>query len=270
MSDINKIEGIQQRIIANLKRSGIETIDDLWMQVGNDFNSGITKGSQQAKVGENLVTALLIAESLDQLRVKYAWLSSFRNYHRGALRRTKTFLLLIPIAVIVYVSYVLLSGIKLPQQIVVAAPHGIPAYRLVGKEDVALRSALFQSPTTFGDPAMAIGNYTLTNLSPGATVLANQVLPAALSSEIKGGYIISVPIKANSLEMIPKVGTHVSLFLASPQPDNKISPSLLIDVVLLGVERNGDSSTLVIAVHDLEKIDALMHASSIVVLEALK
>lgn len=270
MSDINKIEGIQQRIIANLKGSGIETIDDLWMRVGNDFNSGITKVSQQAKVGENLLTALLIAESRDQLKVKYTWLSSFRNYHRGALRRTKTFLILIPIAVIVYVSYVLLLGIKLPQQIVVAAPDGIPAYRLVGKQDVALRSALFQSPTTFSDPTMVVGNYSLTNLPTGSIVLAKQVLPAALSSEIKGGHIISVPIKANSFEMSSKVGTHVCLFLSSSNSDNKSSPSLLIDVVLLGVERKGDASTLVIAVHDLEKIDALMHASSIVVLEPLK
>jgi hypothetical protein len=117
---------------------------------------------------------------------------------------------------------------------------------------------------------MVVGNYTLTNLPPNATVLADQVLPFTLSSEIRGGYIISVPIKANSLEMISKVGTHVSLFLSSPQSDNKTFPSLLIDVVLLGVERKGDASTLVIAVHDLEKIDALMHASSIVVLEPLK
>ncbi|MDX6710380.1 MAG: hypothetical protein QOH96_1396 [Blastocatellia bacterium] len=270
MSDLRKIDGIKDKVISNLKRIGIETVDDLWKNVGADFDSGIKNVSTRAQVGQNLITALLIADSLDQLRIKYRFLSSFRNRHHHAYPRIITLALLVVLIVAGYSLFLRSALPRLPRQVVVSKPSGIPAFRSIAKDDLALQTVLFRSANTFSDPDMIVGNYSLTKLPENTTVQADQILSATLSRQVKGSYLVTVPVKANYPESTPRAGVNLTLLIYTNPNDTKILPSDTVDVVLLGTERKGETSNIVVAVHDLEKARALVRASNIVVLEPLQ
>lgn len=255
---IDKIQGLTPEDVRNLQTNGIKTMDDLWSQVGSDFDEGIQEVATATKVNEEVITALLIADSLGQLNIKYRLLSSFRNQHGIAYSTLKTLLIAVVLATLVYLSYRAVSKIDFPQQVVVANPRGIPAYRVITITDITQKRVLFRRGKTVSDPASVIGGYALTKLDPNARIRDDQILPVADSKQISGRYIVSVPVKTNSLVLTPKPGSQIALLLTPDTSNNKAPATSVVYGVFLGVEQREGGPAVVVAVNNMEQINGLL------------
>jgi len=263
--DIDKIEGLTPMDVANLRdKGGIKNFDDLWSQVGADFDVGIENVSEKAEVAKNTVTALLIAESLDQLRINHGLLSSFRSRNQWIYKRLRFLLILIVVLALGYGLYRLAQRIPFPQQLVVANPQGVSAYRAITKDELAFRKVLFRSDNSVNDLSQVVGRYALTKLNPGAPITNDQLLSAELSNEIHGKYIVSVPIKASALVAAPKAGDKLSLLAVAAPANNQPQTISAVDVILLAIEQRDGGSILAVAVPDLQNVNAITGGSTIV------
>lgn len=249
---IAKIEGLSDDHADKLRKQGIENVDDLWSRVGADFSAGIKQVSEATAVPEQVITALLIAASLGKLNIKHGWLSYLQNF--------RIYLTVIVVALIVAALYLALES-NLSQQVIVINPQGIAAYRVITKDDIALRRVPFRSAQTLSDPQSAVGAYALTKLEPHAPLRRNQILPAGT---IAKGFIVSVPVKASSLVLAPKPGAKLALLPLPDQNKDKPPPTATIDAVLLGIEQREGGPTLVVVVDSIEKINALLSGATIV------
>jgi hypothetical protein len=263
--DIDKVEGLPPADVANLRdKGGINNFDDLWSQVGADFDKGIENVSEKAAIEEAALTALLIAESLGQLRIKHGWLSSLRNRYKWTYKGLRFLLVLIVVLALAYGMYRLSQRIPFPQQIVVTNPQGISAYRIITKDDIALRKVLFTSDKSVDDLSQVVGRYALTKLNPSTPILKDQMLPAELSNEINDKFIVSVPIKASALVPTPKAGDRLSLLAVAAPANNQPQLFSAVDVILLAIEQRDGGPILVVAVQDLQNVNAITGGSTIV------
>ena len=255
---IAKIDGLSDAHVAKLTDKGIKTLDDLWTRVGLNFDTGIQQVSQDTTVPEDVVTALLIADGLGKIRIKNAALYRVAN--------VKVIAALLVVAVVALASYLFAFRSDLPRQVVVINPQGIAAYRVIGEKDVAMRRVPFRRGQTLSDLQTAIGGYALTKLEHGAPIRSSQVLPANVSSGMKGNFIVAVPVKASSLGLAPKPGSKLSLLPVPEQNKDKAQPlpTSTIEAVLLGVEQREGGPTLVVVVDSIDKINALIGGATIV------
>jgi hypothetical protein len=255
---IAKIEGLSADHVTKLTNKGIKNFDDLWSRVGVDFDEGIKLVSDDTKVPQEVITALLIADGLGKVRIKYGRLYQFMT--------VRTIVILVLLAAAGLATFLLAFKADLPQQVVVINPRGIAAYQVIGKGDVALRRVPFRRGQTVSDLGTAINGYALTRIEPNAPIRSSQILPANVSSGMKGSYVVSVPVKANSLSLLPKPGSKLSLLPLPEQNKDKPQPppTSTIEAVLLGVEQRETSPTLVVVVDSIEKINALINGVTIV------
>jgi hypothetical protein len=198
----------------------------------------------------------LIADGLGKVRLKNGRVSYLQNF--------TAYVILILVAAVGYAFY--LAFINLPQQVVVINPQGIAAYRIIGKDDIALRRVPFRRAQTLSDLATVIGGYALTKLEPNAPIRQNQILPADAARGISGRVIVSVPVKASSLVLAPKPGATLSLLpVPEETKDKPQAPTARIDATLLGIEQRDGVTILVVAVeNNVVKINALMVGVTIV------
>ena len=262
---INKIENLSKADVATLQDPGvINTLDDLRMKVGADLDKGIQEVSKSAKIHEDTITALLIADSLDTLKIKHIFFSSFRNHHKQAWKSIRNLLIVIAVAGLGYTLYRLSPILALPQQVVVKNTQGIPAYRVIGQGDVELRRVLYKSSKTVDALEKVVGRYALTKLNTNDPILSDQLLAADLSREIDGRYIVSVPVKATALAPVPKAGGRLSLLAVAAATQTQPQSVSAVDVILLGIEQKDGGIVLVVAVQDLQKVNAISGGSTIV------
>lgn len=256
---IAKIEGLSDAHVASLKAKDIKTLDDLWSRVGKNFDTGIKDVSDATTVPVEVITALLIADGVDRVKIKHGRLAVFQN--------ARTYVILILAAVVGYAFYLFAFKADLPQQVVVINPQGVAAYRVIGPNDVALRRVPFRSAQTLSDPQTVIGGYALTKLEPNAPVRRSQILSADVARGMSGHAIVSVPVKANSMVLAPKPGAKLTLLPLPPEQskDKPQPPVSAIDAVLLGVEQRDGAITLVVAIeNNVERINALVAGATIV------
>jgi hypothetical protein len=206
----------------------------------------------------------LIADGLGTLKTKHIFFSSFRNHHKQAWKSIRNFLIVIAISGLAYAVYRRTPPLSLPQQVVVKNTQGIPAYRVIGQDDVELRRVFYGSSKTVNALEEVVGRYALVKLDKGAAVLNDQILASDLSREINGRYIVSVPVKAGALVPAPKAGDRLLLVALAAATQTLPQSVSTVDVVLLGVEQRDGGTVLVVAVPDLQKVNAIMGGSTIV------
>jgi hypothetical protein len=73
-----------------------------------------------------------------------------------------------------------------------------------------------------------------------------------------------VPVKASSLALAPKAGSQLGLLPLPDPANNKPPASAVIVAVLLGVEQREDGPAVVVAVQNVEQMNALLGGASIV------
>ena len=242
----------------------MNTLDELRVKVGANLATGIQQVSKSAKTGEDVITALLIADSLGTLKTKHVLLSSFRNHHKQAWKSIRNLLIAVAIASFMYALYRFSPRLPLPQQVVVKNSQGIPAYRVIGQGDVELRRVLYKSSKTVDALEKVVGRYVLTKLNTNDSILSDQLLAADLSREIDGRYIISVPVKATALASAPKAGDRLSLLVLAAATQTQPQSVSAVDAILLSIEQKDGGIVLVMAVQDLQKVNAIAGGSTIV------
>jgi hypothetical protein len=111
-----------------------------------------------------------------------------------------------------------------------------------------------------------IGSYALTKLEPNARVREGQILAATGLPQTCCRYLVAVPVKGNSLALVPKAGSQLKLLPLPDPAEGKAPPPFasLIDAVLLGVEQREGGPTLVVAVQNDGQINALVRGATIV------
>jgi hypothetical protein len=262
---IKKIQNLSAADVATLRDHGaINTVDDLRMNVGADLDRGIQQVSEKARIGEDTIIALLMAERLGTLKTKHLLLSSFRNHHKQAWNSIRNLLIVIAIAGFMYALYRFSPSLPLPQQVVVKNAEGIPAYRVILQDDLALQRVLYRSSKTVYTLDQVVGRYALTKLNTSDPILCNQLLAAPLSREISGRYVVSVPVKASALAPAPKAGDRLSLLALATATQTQPQTVSAVDAVLLGIEQKDGGTVLVVAVQDLQKVNAISGGSTIV------
>ena len=90
-SAIERLEDIDEREAANLRGRNITTINELWAQLGEDFDHGIDRVSAQASIDRRRLLELLVARSVREAEARDAWL--LKRFWRGLKRsRVEIFL----------------------------------------------------------------------------------------------------------------------------------------------------------------------------------
>ena len=252
---IARVKGLSASHAAGLKAEGIETFADLWSRVGEDYDHGIEQVARDSKVPNEVITALLVAEGLGQARIKHGWLN-----------QSLILTVLLAVLLLALGSWLFTMRTNLPQQVVVVNPRGIQPFRVIAEDDVALKRVPFRRGQTVSDLQTAIGSCALTKLEPQTPIRSDQILPANTSSGIAGKFIVSVPVKMNSLVLAPKSGSRIALLPLSEASKNTADTPLTspIEAILLGIDERKEISSLIVAVDSVEKINSLVNGATIV------
>lgn len=172
------------------------------------------------------------------------------------------FLLIIVLpALLIGLWYRVESAKKVRVQSVTVKPSvKVPAFQRLGDE-VQLTSSENVS-NGFDSIDKVKGRYSLVALSGGTPVLNDQLLSLELSNKIQNYSIVSIPLKAGTYVRDlspPGEGT----LLLSPRESESASKQHAFDVVVLGVNKNSETVTAILAMRaeDVEKAGALLGSS---------
>lgn len=248
MTRIVEIKGISLNETQRLSQHGITTLDDLWSRIGSSFNEGLEQVAADTGVGRESLFALVVADSLRSVR-KRAFPQTIWYYPeliliipRWCWLRFKTF----------WLSW----KIAWPDLLLIAFT-------------AALISMGFNTWRRFEEYR---GRYVMTPLPLGSTSRADQLITVDLANKLKGRQVISLPIKSGTLVPNLTPPTDVWLLLTTRQTGDKGSSSEIIkNVLLLSVERQGEASSITVAVEagELEKLKSLLGIADVFVLRPL-
>ncbi len=156
---------------------------------------------------------------------------------------------------------------KVVQRVAVKQGATLPSFTMLDPKNLVAVS-VFDQPGTFATIAELQPRYAATNLTSGALVKEEQLLPAGLSPALAGRQLLTLPIK-NDIGKVAKPMERVRLMLAS---HDKEKPGLLIpDAILLSTTKTGESTSVVVAVTDAaaNSMAPLLGLSDVFVLQTL-
>jgi hypothetical protein len=263
MTSIAKLKGIASQEAERLKGQGIKSIDDLWERIGQDPDHGIEALAAQAGIDDDRLTDLLAEQAVHESRPGIGtWLE--RHMLEWAL--IAAFLALVLSAVL---SRSMTTDAA-PKELVVASEVGLSAFHLIGAGDVRLVEGPAE-PGTFTSSKDVEGRYSFQAIPAGVPLRSEQLSAVRLSpQDLDGRQILTMPIAKATLSATAVAGGRVSL-LVSPRDGSETSlqPLLLDDVILLAVERDGDATSVVVAINadEIAALAALLGRSEIFVLQ---
>ena len=85
MRDLSKIENLDSGAVGSLAAQNIKTTDDLWLEAGRDVE-GL---ADRSGVTLEILTSILIADSLDQVAMKGVLIPGFATTHPRLYRGLK-------------------------------------------------------------------------------------------------------------------------------------------------------------------------------------
>jgi hypothetical protein len=286
-SDCNPLKEIEDAVLA-LAGTEIRTLEDLRRCIGKDVDESIGWLSNKTEVKRSLLVALLIAEFNDDRglsgrpRLRYYWrgMKTFRSVARVSPRQLRALALqfwlrqyrllrnwrrhwadVLVLAIVPLVFFGLAfraRSINHNQARYVTVQQEVPAYQtLPGNLALANAPDAKNAFTSLNDVS---GRYALVNLAPGATVSSDQLLSAYLSSKMPGRRILAVPLKAGAY-VSPTNAPHEAILVLSPRSEDvKDLPSASFAVIVLRVEKIGDTTSATVAIRkeDFDQASALL------------
>ncbi len=259
MSDLSKIKNLNSGAVASLGAQNINTTDDLWLQVGRDFE-GL---ADRSGVTLEILTSILIADSFDQVEMKGILVPKFATTHPRLYRGIKAAVVVVFLAVILSGLFFLFVYQRLPRQVVVKRNGGIAQYQIISADDVKTRRVMFNATQTFAEPINVVGCMALSPIAENAPVSSAVILPATTAKEITGHPIFSLSAKSEAIPSHIKPPSSVRL-VASVQLSEKGPPTKAeIDVLLLGIERRGDDANIVFAVDKSKDISPFLQNGTV-------
>lgn len=154
------------------------------------------------------------------------------------------------------------------QRVAVKQGATLPKFTVIDTQQLITRPVLDESGT-FASIDDLKQRYLVRDVTPGALVKEDQLLPANLSWELSARHLLTLPVK-NEVRKPVQPLERVKLILASRE---KEKPSLLIDdVLLLTTTKNGETMSVVVAVTDdaVRSIAPVLGMSDVFVLQVLQ
>ncbi len=169
--------------------------DDLWAEVGQDFDKGIEEASQAHAIPPQELVALLKAQGLELSRRGAGnWLS--RHWLDLSLALALAAVLLLALRA-------WLGGGIQPGQVVVVATGDLPAYTLLASEHLTTTEKAEEIlPAAFQDPGALLGALTLSAIAEGQPITAQDILSTSIA--VQGQWLLAIPISGTvPLELQP-------------------------------------------------------------------
>ena len=247
MNKISNLRNADGSLIAELRKKNVRTTEDLWEQIGPKFKSGLTTFAGASNIPQESLISILIAgcspptakSSKKADRFKF-WVATYWKEPMGAL-------------MLVAVLFVLVLNALTKQEIVVVrndfrlwAPQVITASQLTTERK-------FKTNGTFAKPENVAGRLLVVPATPGSILLESQLGPAGLDG-LSERYLVTLPIKAIALGKTIVPGSRVRLVFSSRTSDPKTDPAAQLpaasidDVIILAINRQGDSSSIEVAI----------------------
>jgi hypothetical protein len=264
MNRLAKFKGNSAQDLAKLKAKKIKTAEDLWESIG-PASEGIEKLADHVGLTSDDVINILVGvarpepKSNGKIDRFSFWIS---NYWSEAL---------ILVVVLTLLSLLVRNAVQLRDTVVVNA-NALSAYHVIGENDVKVEKR-FKTNGSFASTKNVIGRYLLQQSPAGAILLSDQLSPTPLTNEqITSRYFLSVPVKGSAINSTLVPADHVRLLFSPRNRDVKppatpsISETSVDDAIVLAVNRQGDASSVVIAVKDdkdLAKVTFLLGTSDV-------
>jgi hypothetical protein len=274
------------RAIDTLLQEQFDCVDDLWESIGPKFVDGIARLETQTGVNKELLIQVLaegacepeLATGEHWPRFK-AWLQARWPILAGKWLWSKIPALaywpeLLALLILIVLAALLLThAVWKRDTVMVKTETGLPAFHVINDNDLEVKRAI-NIPGSLSSKSDAVGHYLLQQLPKGARLYDNQISKAQLSDEDAAHrHVLSVPVKAGAISPTLSPPDRVRL-LFSPRRDNETNtnPSAapdvisIDDVIVLAVNRQGESSSIVVALKaDLAEVARLLSTSDVIV-----
>jgi len=273
MDELKKLEGLSPEDVRRLGENGIVTLDDLWSCVSHDPDGGIKQVAHKTNVSHELLSGLLAVESLGRARRRGSAPAVVPHSFDHLMQRVGNLFIALTLLLIVAVASALLwrgvsVGGMFRQQVVVKNSAGLAAFRAIAADDIEIKSTLFAEAKTFNDLNAVVGRYPRTALPTGSTVRDSQLLPAHLGKELTGRRLVSLPVRPGSLPVTPPpLATVTILFFPRPHGDKTSPPISVHNAMLLRVDRQGDSVSILVALsaEEFEAAKSVLGISDVII-----
>lgn len=250
--------------IDKLGDKGIKSVEDLWREVGTDFDAGLAKVSGDTGVDRDELIEIL-AEGARPRESKVSG--------------REVLLALAVLALIVLLLWRFI-GIWLPTSshlAQVSVEHvvtvtDLPAFHIIEDGDVKLSD----KPTEvegFQKIEDVSGHYLLQPLASGKVIEKDQLSTARLSaSDLADRVILSIPLEPESLHPNVVQGSHVTLLLSSRDLAEAGQPvSMEADAIVLQADELEDKVALTVALEEASKgeLGTMLGTSEIFILQSV-
>lgn len=266
MSRLAKYRKNDRGHLKKLAAHGIRTTGDLWFKVGPK-SDGAARLAGEVGLSKDDLIEILVECAREQEPASPRWYSRLwlwlRFYWREAL--------VLAIA-LVLVSLLAYNAVQL-QDTVVLGDRELPAHHPIGEGDVKVAKR-FWTHNSFRSERDVMGRYLLRPARPGQILLSGQLSAAPAPGATPGkGRLLSVPVRAAAIVPTLGPGSRARLLFSPRQRDPKaaaapLGDSSLEEVVVLAVDRQGDASSVLVAVKDdadLAKAASLLATSDVFV-----
>jgi hypothetical protein len=262
-------------VASKLKKAKVKSVADLWATIGPNFKEGIQRVAETTRIEEQQLREILKQQALAYSTPSVKFWSRFFfqvGRHWGEV--------LAVIVIGILLSLLILSAIRRQDTVVVSASNGLPAFHIIGPGDVR-REKMFTVHDSFTSESEVLGRYLLQPVSPKAVLLKSQVAGAELKEQLRERQIVTLPVKSGVISSTLAPASRVRL-LFSPRntndPKTSTTPTLsqpianfiIDDVIVLSVNRHGDSASITIAFkneEDLIRALPLLNTSDILITE---
>lgn len=228
---------------AVLNRGGIKISDDLWRTVGPDFYAGLLDLACQKGVAPEEVVDILATSAIEK---------SPHLTKREVLISLMGLLLLI--GILYRILPIFLPPFLETRKEIVTAKTGLPAYHLVRKEDLALRSEP-SSARGISDQGSIVGRYLLKPVALGQIIQQDQLSPESIPkpSQGKGLVTLSVRLAPGAFHAGIVPGSKVTLIFSARNVQRDRPPAVEAEAFILAVHQEKESVQLTVAMDSAQR-----------------
>jgi hypothetical protein len=239
-----------------------------WEKLGEDFDKGVQEFARCNGLDVSSIIAVAIAEGQNSESYKRLFIIpgsaegiavyrfSFPSLVRSLWRRKLQILLTAGLTILVLVTFGLIWTNIAKEKInnnIVKSREGLPAYHKITANDLGLASSFSDGQPV--DERSIIGRYTLFPVQAHTSLNEGQLLGTELSRQMENRIIISIPVKSEYINSSIRPDSKIGLAF-SKNGEKSSEFTLVSDLILLGMEKHADSTTLITGVR-AEQLGAL-------------
>jgi hypothetical protein len=251
------------KAIDTLRAKQFDCVDDLWESIGTKFANGISSLSTQTSVDKELLIQILAEGAYEPELVPDENRAKLKSYWPELLGAI----------ILTLLAALLLSHAALRVDTVMVKTQ-LPAFHVIKEEDLEVKQTI-NIPGSLTSPSSVVGHYLLQQVPKGARLYANQISKVSVEDAAER-QVLSVPIKAGGISPTLSPPDRVRL-LFSPrrnETNNNTNAAANVtsidDVIVLSINRQGDSSSIVVALKgDPVEVSKLLSTSEVIIAQPM-